>query len=159
MFQACCMTLVHVSRATPASHRGESDSIPGQSMWDIWWMNWLCDRLLSECFSLLLSVSIHKRSIPISTNMLLWAGHTSKALVPSNLAIGEHWLERYSSPCKTLRTQNVSGTGLFPSTWIFPSQLNSTNAPVNSHLNTTNIRRRSGSIGQKSTLAVFFRAP
>jgi hypothetical protein len=33
------------------SHRWDSSSIPGQSMWETWWTNWLWDKFLSESTS------------------------------------------------------------------------------------------------------------
>jgi hypothetical protein len=37
-------------------------SLPGQSMWDLWWTKWHWDRLFSEFFGFPLSISFHRRS-------------------------------------------------------------------------------------------------
>jgi hypothetical protein len=29
---------------SPTSHRGDPGSVPGQSMWDLWWTKWHWDR-------------------------------------------------------------------------------------------------------------------
>jgi len=60
--------------------------IPGQSMWELWWIKWHWDRLFppSEHFSFLLSVSFHQRSTFVFMYMLLvleW--QTGKAWEPS----------------------------------------------------------------------------
>jgi hypothetical protein len=48
---------------SPASHRGGPGSIPGQSMWDLWWTKWHWDRFFSEYFGFPLSISFHRCSI------------------------------------------------------------------------------------------------
>jgi hypothetical protein len=48
---------------SPASHRGGPGSIPGRSMWDLWWTKWHWDRFLSEYFGFPLSISFHRFSI------------------------------------------------------------------------------------------------
>jgi hypothetical protein len=35
---------------------------PGQSMWDLWWTRWHCNRLFSEFFGFPLSISFHRGS-------------------------------------------------------------------------------------------------
>jgi hypothetical protein len=35
---------------SPASHRGGPGSIPGQSMWDLWWTKWHWDMFFPEYF-------------------------------------------------------------------------------------------------------------
>jgi hypothetical protein len=49
----------------PASHRGGPGSIPGQSMWDLWWTKWHWDRFSPEFFGFPLSISFHRCSIII----------------------------------------------------------------------------------------------
>jgi hypothetical protein len=34
----------------PTSHRGGPGSMPGQSMWDLWWANWHWERFFSWYF-------------------------------------------------------------------------------------------------------------
>jgi hypothetical protein len=46
-------------------------SIAGQSMWDLWWTKWHCDRLFSQYVGFLLSVSFHQCSTLIFTQLLL----------------------------------------------------------------------------------------
>jgi hypothetical protein len=48
---------------SPTSHRGGPGSIPGQSMWDLWWTKWHWDRFLPEYFGFPLSLSFHRCSI------------------------------------------------------------------------------------------------
>jgi hypothetical protein len=43
-------------RYSLASHRGGPGSRPGQSMWDLWWTKWHCDRFFSEFFGFPLSI-------------------------------------------------------------------------------------------------------
>jgi hypothetical protein len=38
-------------------------SIPGKSMWDLWWIKWHWDRFFPECFGFPLSISFHRCSI------------------------------------------------------------------------------------------------
>jgi hypothetical protein len=45
------------------SHRGGPGSIPGQSMWDLWWTKRHWDRFFSEYFGFTLSMSFHRYSI------------------------------------------------------------------------------------------------
>jgi hypothetical protein len=45
------------------SHRGGPGSIPGQSMWDLWWTKWHWDRFFPEFFGFPLSVSFRWCSI------------------------------------------------------------------------------------------------
>jgi hypothetical protein len=45
---------------SPASHRGGPGSIPGQSMWDLWWTKWHWDRFFSMYFGFFLSISFHR---------------------------------------------------------------------------------------------------
>jgi hypothetical protein len=35
---------------SPAFHRRGPDSVPGQSMWDLWWTKWQWEKLFSEYF-------------------------------------------------------------------------------------------------------------
>jgi hypothetical protein len=42
----------------PASNRGGSGSVLGQSMWDLWWTKWHWDRFLPENFGFPLSIFI-----------------------------------------------------------------------------------------------------
>jgi hypothetical protein len=51
---------------SPASHCGGPGSIPGQSMWDLWWTKWQWDRFFLKYFGFPLSVSFH------SSIQLLW---------------------------------------------------------------------------------------
>jgi len=50
---------------SPTSHRGGLSSIPGQSVWNLWWTKWHYDRFLSQHFGFPLSVSFHQWSILI----------------------------------------------------------------------------------------------
>jgi hypothetical protein len=66
------------------SHSGSSNSMPGQSMWDLWWTKWHWDRFLSEYFSFPLSVSFHHCSILIFIYILLLPeGQMGEAWEPS----------------------------------------------------------------------------
>jgi hypothetical protein len=47
----------------PASDRGGPGSIPGQSMWDLWWTKWHWDRFFPDYFGFPLSISFHRFSI------------------------------------------------------------------------------------------------
>jgi hypothetical protein len=40
-----------VGGQSPASHRRDRRSIPNQSMWNLWWINWEWDKFSSEYFS------------------------------------------------------------------------------------------------------------
>jgi len=51
-------------------HCREASFIPGQSMWDLWWTKWHWDRILSQYFTLLLSVSCHHCAILIDSLMV-----------------------------------------------------------------------------------------
>ena len=58
-------------------------SIPFQSMWDLLWTKWHCDRFLSQYIRFPLSVSSHHCSILIFIYMLLLPdGQTSEAWEP-----------------------------------------------------------------------------
>jgi len=46
-------------RGLIGSHRRDAISIPGQSMWDLWWTEWHRDRFLFMYYFLLLSLSFH----------------------------------------------------------------------------------------------------
>ena len=46
---------------------GDSASIPGQSMWDLWWIKWYRARFFSKYFVFLLSVPFHRRSTFVSS--------------------------------------------------------------------------------------------
>jgi hypothetical protein len=50
-------------RLVAASHRGGPGSIPGQSIWDLWWTKWHWDRIFPEFFGFPLSMSFHWWSI------------------------------------------------------------------------------------------------
>jgi hypothetical protein len=50
-------------RLFAGSHRGGLCSIPGQSMWDLWWTKWHWDRFFPEYFGFPLSISFHRCSI------------------------------------------------------------------------------------------------
>jgi len=41
---------------SPASHRGESYSVPVQAMLDLQWTNWCSDRYQYDCVSIILPV-------------------------------------------------------------------------------------------------------
>jgi hypothetical protein len=45
------------------THGGGPGSIPGQSMWDLWWTQWHWDRFFTEYFGFPLSISCHPFSI------------------------------------------------------------------------------------------------
>jgi hypothetical protein len=46
-------------------------SIPGQSMWDLWWTKWHWDRFFPEYFGFPLSISLHyTEKLKINTNQL-----------------------------------------------------------------------------------------
>jgi hypothetical protein len=45
------------------SHRGGLGSIPGQSIWDLWFTKWRWDRFFPECSCFPLSFSFHRCSI------------------------------------------------------------------------------------------------
>jgi hypothetical protein len=40
-------------------------SIPGQSMWDLWWTKWHWDRFCPEYFGFSLSIAFHRCSVKI----------------------------------------------------------------------------------------------
>jgi len=44
----------------PAFHCGGPVLIPGQSVWDLWWINWQWNRCFSKYFSFDLSVLFHQ---------------------------------------------------------------------------------------------------
>ena len=46
-----------------ASHSGGPGSVPGHSMWDLWWTKWHWDRFFPEYFGFPLSILFHRCSI------------------------------------------------------------------------------------------------
>jgi hypothetical protein len=88
-------SLYLVNQSIPASHRGGPGSIPGQSMWDLWWTKWNWDRFFHEYFGFPLFNFIppvlhymekHKKLITIFTtgfhNKLLGCGASACAAGP-----------------------------------------------------------------------------
>jgi len=61
----CTLLSVRYGLEVASFSRGSPDSIPGQSVWHLWWTRWHCDRFLSQYFSFPLSVPFHQCSIPI----------------------------------------------------------------------------------------------
>jgi hypothetical protein len=47
------------------------NSIPGQSMWDLWWAKWHWDRFIPEYFGFRLSISSHRCSITRKNEKLI----------------------------------------------------------------------------------------
>ena len=58
------LILGHAMAQACSYHRGPG-SIPGQSMWDLWWTEFHWDRFVSKYSGLPLSVSFHQSSILI----------------------------------------------------------------------------------------------
>ena len=67
--------------------RKQPVSIPGQSMWDLWWTKWHWERFLSETCSSPLSVSFRQCSIRILILRLLLPNE-DEAWEPSNISVG-----------------------------------------------------------------------
>jgi hypothetical protein len=71
------MFLLRGRRLDVICHRGGPVSIPGQSLWDSWWIEWHCSRIFSECFLFLMSVSLRQCAILILICMLLLTRRTN----------------------------------------------------------------------------------
>jgi hypothetical protein len=63
--------LLRGRRLDVTCHLGGPVSTPGQSLWDLWWIEWHWNRVLSECFGFLMSVSLRQCAILIPICMLL----------------------------------------------------------------------------------------
>ena len=70
-----------------AFHRGGPDSMPSQSLCYLWLTKWYWGRVFSECFVLLLSLSLHQCSILIFICML----HYQEKLVKSGNLPQKQW--------------------------------------------------------------------
>jgi len=76
---------------SPASHRGGPGSIPGESMSDVWWTKWHCDRGFSEYLCLTLPLSF--RYAPHSYSCRAKPGKFPESNALSE--IGQHGTEKY----------------------------------------------------------------
>jgi hypothetical protein len=62
-WDCCHVTNLSLLNNIYNSHRGGPGSIPGQSMWGLWWTKWHWDRFFPEFFGFPLSNSFHRCSI------------------------------------------------------------------------------------------------
>jgi hypothetical protein len=61
---ACCRSCM-TGVSLFVSHRGRPGSVPGQSMWDLWWKKWRWERVFSPCHGFPLSVLLNQRPLHI----------------------------------------------------------------------------------------------